>query len=271
MRSVRALLSVPALGGAVLVLLASLLPTAHAGPVLDRVRSGGVVRVCIWPDYYGITFRHPRTRQLDGVDIDLSAALGADLRAGVQYVESSFETLVDDLQADRCDVAMFAVGRTPQRMAQLRFTQPYLQSGIYGITTKGHPAVRAWSDIDQPGVLVGVQAGTFMESAMEGFLHHARLVVVKPPASRERELGAGRIDVFMTDYAYSRRLLDNADWARLMTPPQPLFVLPYAYAVRPGDEDWLNALDAFVGRIKADGRLRKAASRHGLDAIVVDR
>ncbi|MCP5978982.1 transporter substrate-binding domain-containing protein, partial [Klebsiella pneumoniae] len=77
-----------------------------------------------------------------------------------------FTRLVDDLLGDRCDVAMFAVGRLPQRMAQLAFTQPYLQSDIYAITTRSNRLVRDWADIDRPGVLVAVQAGTFMETVM---------------------------------------------------------------------------------------------------------
>ena len=64
-------------------------------------------------------------------------------------------------------------------------------------------------------------------------------------------------------------MLDNADWARLIEPPQPFFVLPYGYAVKPGDESWLATVDAFVTRIKRDGRLKAAASHHGLEAIVV--
>ena len=57
--------------------LALAAPAAHAGPVLDRVQGRRSVRVCIWPDYYGVTFRNPRTQQLGGIDIDLSAELGA--------------------------------------------------------------------------------------------------------------------------------------------------------------------------------------------------
>lgn len=241
---------------------------ARAGEVADRVQRSGVLRVCIWPDYYGITYRHPRTGQLSGIDIDLSAELARELGVKLQYVDSSFTQLVDDLRTDRCDVAMFAVGRTPQRMAQLAFTRPYLQSDIYAVTTRSNRMVREWADIDRPGVLVAVQAGTFMEPVMAQSLIQARMVVVHPPATRERELEAGRVDVFMTDYPYSRRLLDNADWARLIAPPQPFHVLPYAYAVKPGDAQWLGRLDGFVARIQADGRLRAAARRHGLEPII---
>src|SRR5256885_12083132 len=67
---------------------------------------------------------------------------------------SDLPRLIPDLLESRCDVAMFAVGILPQRQQQLRFTQPYLSSDIYGITTKSNPAVRSWAEIDQPGVQV---------------------------------------------------------------------------------------------------------------------
>jgi len=129
--------------------------------------------------------------------------------------------------------------------------------------------VRNWADIDQPGVKVAVQAGTFMEPVMLAALKQAQVVIIKPPLTREQELEAGRVDVFMTDYPYSRRLLDNADWARLVSPPQPFNPTAYAYAVRPGDDDWLREVDKFVAAIKRDGRLEAAAQRAGLQEIVV--
>ena len=153
-------------------------------------------------------------------------------------------------------------------MARLRFARPYLQSDIYAVTTRANRTVQRWEDIDRPGVAVAVQAGTFMEPVVAAALMQATLVRVAPPATRERELEAGRVDVFMTDYPYSRRLLDNADWARLLTPPQPFHVLPYAHAVKPGDAEWLATVDAFVARIQADGRLEAAARRHALLPIV---
>jgi ABC-type amino acid transport substrate-binding protein len=243
--------------------------TAQAGAVADRVKRSGTLRVCIWPDYYGITYRDPRTQQLGGLDIDLSAELARELGVKLQYVDTSFVALVDDMKADRCDVAMFAVGVLPQRAEHLKFTRAYLQSDIYGVTTRSNRAVRKWADIDQAGVVVAVQAGTFMEPVMKEALKRATLVSVRPPATRERELEAGRVDVFMTDYPYSRRLLDNADWATLITPPSRFFVLPYAYAVRPGDLAWLQTLDEFVQRVQQDGRLEQIARKHGLSEVVV--
>lgn len=258
------------LSATVLALL-SLPSLAQPSPAstLQKVLSKGELRVCIWPDYYGITYRNPRTQQLGGIDIELSAAFARELNVKLTYVESSFAQVIDDVRAERCDVAMFAVGVLPQRQARLAFTQPYLQSDIYAVTTRSNRMVREWSDIDRPGVAVAVQAGTFMEPVMTTALKKAQVVVIRPPATRERELEAGRVDVFMTDYPYSRRLLDNADWAKLIGPPQPFHVLPYAYATHQGDPAWLARLDEFVAAIKHDGRLKAAAARNGLSEIVV--
>ncbi len=248
--------------------LAAVAPAALAGPVLDRIQAAGSLKVCIWPDYYGITWRNPRTQQLTGIDIELSAELARDLKLKLEYVESSFPKLIEDLISDRCDIAMHAVAVLPARAEKLKFSQPYLQSDIYGITTRSH-RIKTFEDIDQPGMQVAVQAGTFMEPVMAAALKQAKLVVVKPPQTREQELEAGRVDVFMTDFPYSRRLLDNADWARLVSPTKAFHALPYAYALKPGDEAWLRRVDEFVANIKRDGRLEAAARRHGLTEIVV--
>ena len=263
--------SVPRFLAAVLAGLATVaaMPAAGQSPErLSRIVERKALRVCIWPDYYGISFRNPKTGQLAGFDIDLARAFAKDLGVAVEFVDSSFPALVRDLDTDRCDVAMFAVGKLPARLEALDFTQDVLASGLYGIATKAGRVVREWADIDRPGVRVAVQAGTFMEPVMRERLRLATLVVVSPPRTREEELESGRVDVFLTDYPYSRRLIDNADWARLVEPPPGYYRLPYGYAVKKGQKAWLARVDAFVSAAKADGRLREAARRHGLEPIL---
>lgn len=242
---------------------------AEAGPVLDQINKKKELKVCIWPDYYGVTYRSPRNHSLHGIDIDLSQVLAKKLGAKLVYVDSSFTTLIPDLLASKCDIAMFAIGILPQRSEKLSFTIPYLKSDIYAITTKSNTMVRSWSDIDKPGVIVGVQEGTFMEPVMREHVKFASVVAIAPPMTREKELQSGRIDVFMTDFPYSRRLLDNADWARLIESPEKFYELPYAYAVRPGDNQWLVYLNEFVKEIKINGTLNRAALNNGLQQIVI--
>ncbi|AVS74835.1 ABC transporter substrate-binding protein [Paracidovorax cattleyae] len=240
-----------------------------AGPVAERVKARGTLHVCIWPSYRGVTYRDPRTHALSGIDIELSGHFARELGVRLQYVDSSMDAIVADLMDERCDVAMFALGMMLPRLQQLQFSQPYLQSGVFAITTRRSSVIRQWSDLDRPGVAVAVQSGAAIQLQAERHFRHARIVPVRPPDSRERELLSGRVDAFMTTGVYAQQLAQKADWVQLIAPPEPFLGIPAAYAVRPGDEAWLATVEGFVARIKRDGRLREATRRHGLDAMAL--
>lgn len=241
---------------------------APTGNHLARIQASKTVRVCIWPDYYNITYRNPKTQELSGIDIDMAAELGKDLGVAVQFVDSSFAKLIDDVTQDRCDVAMFAVGITPARAEKLLFTKPHLASDIYAVATKTNRRIKDWDDIDKASSVVAVAKGTLHEPVMKDKLKAAQLLVLDTPFAREQEVQSGRADVFMTDYPYSQRFLANADWARLISPPKTYHITPYAYALKPGDPVWHARLEDFVSSIKRDGRLMAAAKRHQLEPIV---
>ena len=100
-------------------------------------------------------------------------------------------------------------------------------------------------------------------------LRSADLVVVNAPQTREGELEAGRIDAFMSDFPFTRTMVDYHDWVRVIAPAEPYYPVHSAYAVRPGEPEWLERVDRFVAAIKTDGRLARTAARYGLEPIVV--
>jgi ABC-type amino acid transport substrate-binding protein len=250
--------------------IALAMPSVHAQTSrLERIQSAGEIRVCIWPDYYGISYRNPKTQQLSGIDIDMAEALARELGVRLRFVDSSFARLIEDIGEDRCDIAMFAIGITPARAEKLRFTKPHLVSDIYAITTKGNRRIKSWDDIDQPGVVVAVAKGTLHEPVMRDKLKRATLLVTATTQGREQEVEAGRADVFMTDFPFSRRMLETTDWARLVAPTAIYHLTPYAYAVQPGDDRWHARIERFVADAKRNGTLQAAVHRHKLDPIAV--
>jgi ABC-type amino acid transport substrate-binding protein len=54
----------------------------------------------------------------------MAIELGKDLGVAVEFIDSSFAKLVDDVTQDRCDVAMFAIGITRERATKLRRPTP---------------------------------------------------------------------------------------------------------------------------------------------------
>ncbi|MFY7962672.1 MAG: ABC transporter substrate-binding protein [Elsteraceae bacterium] len=257
--------------GALLAPLLGLIADAQA-QTTDRVaaikaRSG--LDVCIWPAYYGISFRNPRDDVLRGIDIDLARAFAKDLGVAVRFVDSSFANFMSDLEEERCDVAMFAIGDTPQRRARVDLSDPHMRSGLYAITTKTNANVSNWSDIDKTGRVVAVQLGTIMEPMMRSYLKQAQLMLVEAPRTREDEVLSGRADVFITDFPYSVRMVALNNWARVLEAPKSAGETSYGYAVKQGQPAWLARVNQFVGDIKRDGRLEAAAKEHGMTPIIL--
>ena len=236
---------------------------------LKQIEQRGTLNVCIWPEYFSITYQNPRTARLEGIDIELSQALANDLGVQLNYVTTHFGRFIKDLNAKQCDIAMFGVGNTASRRELVDFSEPYLSSGIYGIRVKNHPFLRSWSDMDQEGVIVCVQKGTYMENLMRQQLKHAQISTVIKPKERELEVLSGRADVFITDYPYSQKILSVYDWAELIEPKNQTRQFQYAYAVAKDDPLWLARVNQFVRDIKQDGRLIKAAKNNALSPIVI--
>lgn len=248
--------------------LGLLMPLAHADSRLDQIKTRNELKVCIWPDYFTITYRNPRSNQLEGIDIDMAKAFANWLDVKLTFVESSFGALVKNMKNDTCDIAMHGVGVRESRKPHMDFSNPHLASGIYAISMKSGD-ITTWGEIDQTGNVVVVQKGTYMEPVMRDYLKHAQLSVVDSFKAREQEVQSGRADVFMTDFPYGKRMSELTRWARLLSPEIPLAPTPYAYAVPKGDKVWLAEVNRFVAAMKENGKLAEYAEKNGLTPIVL--
>ena len=235
---------------------------------LDEIIKEKELRVCVWPEYYGISYLDIRTQQFIGIDSDLAKELAKDLDVNLKFVNSSFATLIDDVTNSKCHITMFAIGNTPQRREKIRFTTAHLSSDVYAITTKNNRRVQHWEDIDKNGNVVAVAKGTYHEPIMQEKLKNAQLLVVDKMHQREQEVQAGRADVFMTDYPFAKKMIENTSWAMIVEPKETFHKTPYAWAMKYDDEKFYNRVEEFLKTIKNDGRLLQLAKNNGLEPIV---
>lgn len=234
---------------------------------LELIKKRDKLKVCVWPEYYGISYLDSRTQELIGIDSDLAKQLAKDMKVKLEYVPSSFSTLIKDVTLDKCDIAMFAIGITKSRKEKIKFTTPHLSSDIYAITTKTNKKINSWNDIDQKGVVVAVAKGTYHEPVMKAKLKNAKLLVLDSFKARQQAVKAGRADVFMTDYPFGKRMIAQTNWAKLITPISTYHKTPYAWAMAYGNEKFYKEVEQFISNIKKDGRLLKLAKKNDLAPI----
>jgi len=256
----------------ILIGLTSLFFQSSAFALSEReknIKEAGKLRVCIWPDYFSISYKNRKTGELEGIDMGLSKEFAKDLGVELEYVTTHFGIFISDIEADRCDIAMFGVGITEARALYIDYSEPYLSSGMYGVASKANHHLNSWEAIDQKGVVVVVQKGTYMDGVMRDRLKNAELMAVIKNSQREIEVRSGRADVFIADYPYGQKMLQVYDWAKLLTPKEATTHIQYAYAIKKEQPEWLERVNTFVRAIKTDGRLEQHAKENDLLPIAL--
>src|SRR5882757_6231745 len=106
----------------IMSMVASLLAApAFAGKALDDIRTRGVLRVGTTGDYKPFTFRNG-DGSYSGADIVMAQHLATELQVRVEFVPTTWSTLLPDFTAGKYDVAMGGVSILPERAAQGDFS-----------------------------------------------------------------------------------------------------------------------------------------------------
>ncbi|SFF14268.1 substrate-binding periplasmic protein [Paracidovorax wautersii] len=238
-----------------------------AQPVPDGMPRS-VLRICVWPDYFGSTYRDPVTGKLSGLDIDMAHELAASLKLPVAFIDTTPNTVAIDLASRRCDVSMSAWAVSAERKRRMHMATPHLRSDVYAVVNRGSPVVQRWEDIDRPGVVIGVVASSYFDTNISAHFRVARVVAL-PFSTVQQDLQAGRVDVFLTNFSVSEMMARTTSWARSIAPPTPVEMTQYAYATALDRPAWSDTVDRFVAAVREDGRLHQAAWKQGMEVMVI--
>jgi cyclohexadienyl dehydratase len=228
--------------------------------VLDNVRSAGVVRIGTTGDYQPFSYR--KSDRLTGIDIDLGERLAAHLNVEVDWVMTSWPTLMDDLRANRFDVAMSGISITASRSETAFFSRPYIRTGKTVLTRcSTQQRFTTLAAIDQPTVRVIVNPGGTNEKFVRRALSRAQIVVHPDNVTIFAALAVGAADLMITDGIEA--VLVARDEETLCAPiPTTFFETVDKGALLPRDESWRNQISAWLSAMEADGSLATLIDQH---------
>ena len=99
------------------------------GDALQAVLARGVLRVGTTGDYCPMSYRNPKTNAYEGFDVALAEDLAASLGVGIEYVPTTWPTLMQDTLDRKFDLALCGITITPARKRQALMSDGYLGNG----------------------------------------------------------------------------------------------------------------------------------------------
>jgi polar amino acid transport system substrate-binding protein len=143
--------------------------------------------------------------EFKGVAVDLGKELAR--RIGVPFepvAYSSFPALIAGAKTGQWDVA--TMGISTERALLVDFTAPYMEVEFSYLVPQGSP-ISALSDVDRPGIRIGVVEKASPDVYLTGTIRSATLVRAPTIAGMVESLGAGRADVL---FGTKAGMLDQA-------------------------------------------------------------
>ena len=227
-------------------------------PRLDRIVQQGVLRVGTTGDFKPFTFLNPATNDYEGHDIDAAKMLAESLGVKIQFVKTTWPTLLKGVQEDQYDIAMCGITRNVARQKVAALSHPYINVGKSPlIRTADRNRFKTLADIDQPGVKIGVNPGGTNQRFVDANIKRAAVVVIERNLSIPEKLVAGEVDVMITDNIEAM-IVSKAEPRLYAVDPENTYTKDdFGYLMPRDDQNWVNYVNLWLDLAKLKGDLAR--------------
>jgi putative glutamine transport system substrate-binding protein len=233
----------------------SLIPYGEGiGATLQDIRARGKLIAGVKADFPPFGFMDEMGTHM-GFDIDLAKVLGRELfgnEEAVEFVAVTPEDRISILNSRKVDILAASMTITEERKKVVDFSIPYFMSGHLILVPRKSKILRYQ---DLAGKRVATIRGSTGDAAIRKLVPTAVRVQLKGTAEAVQDLKYGRVEAFVQDDVLLIEIekknpeLKIAGW-------KPFEPAPYGLAVRKGDREWLEFINATLRKMKTNGEYK---------------
>ncbi len=225
---------------------------------LENIRARGFIRVGYLRDHLPFAFINERG-DLVGSDIEMAHGLAGDLGVSLELVLVERGSVAANLGRGDIDILMTGTAVTLDRVGQLAYTVPY-QDQTLAFMVRDHRRSE-FGDLEAlrraESLRVAVVRDRYHASKVRELLPNAQVVSLATPRAFFRETVEDLDALAYTAEAGSAWTVIYPDFA--VAVPRPVRLrIPIAYAVAPGDQEFLNFVNTWIDLKQKDGTFRSA-------------
>lgn len=239
--------------GAVALAATTFLPLSTSAQTLEDLKKKGKLVVGMLVDFppFGIL---NSANQADGYDADVAKLLGKELGVAVEIVPVTGPNRIPFLLTNKVDALVASLAITPERAKQVLFSKPYSAASI---VLFGETKVKASSAADMKGMRIGVARASTQDIAVtKAAPEGTQIRRFDDDASAMQALLSGQVDAIGCSVQVAAEIDKRVPAGRLESKFQ-LLQQNMAVALRPGQNELADAVNAAIDKLIANGELSK--------------
>ena len=211
-------------------------------------------------DYAPYEFMYPDANGnmvYGGIDISVAQAIADSMGKELDIQNMSFDFLLNNLAAGKCDMVLAAIEVTPERLESADFSNPYYTDLPKMIVVPADQAAAYATLNDFGGKLVGAQTATTNVEIVTDQMPGAQLNSQTAVTDMFNMLANGKLDAVVVDGAIAMQYVENNKNLAIADASGELGeAYPYCVAVAKGDpKGLLEGINAAIAEMTAANKL----------------
>lgn len=195
--------------------------------------------------------------EYDGIDMALAKKIGEEIGMTAEIENIEFDSLLIALQNGQLDAVIAGMTVTDERKESVDFTTPYYKATQVMIVREDSDIAKA---SDMEGKVISVVQGYTGETCVQdlGFEYEA----FKKGTECVMELANGKCDVVVIDSATAQKYVSDNPGLKIVEDDSAFASEEYAIAVKKGNTELLNKINAAVEKFLADGTVSELGVKY---------
>lgn len=195
-----------------------------------------------------------------GVDMDIAQAIADSMGKELVIKNMDFDGALAAVQNGTVDFVAAGVSVNEERKKVMDFSDEYVDSTEVVVVNSANPAVSAVSDDDLADKIIGVQQGNIADFYVESNIAAKEIKRYTKFAQAAEDLKNSKIDCIVMDkYPAEELVSSNPELAIL---DGTLFEDKYAIAVKKGNTELLEKINAVIKELKESGKIDEFTANH---------
>lgn len=230
------------------------------GGELEKVKAAGKLVIGIEGTYPPFTY-HNDDGSLAGLDVELGTALAEKLGVEVEFQEAAWDSLLIGIDSGRFDTVINSVSITDERAEKYDFSDPYYYEARRVVVRADDDSIQAPEDLNGKKIATNATNAFIPWYEEQG----AEIIGIDTSAEAVDLVLSGRADFLGTNVPVLNAYLDEHPDAKDKL--KEAFVIPnsedvIAIPVRKGETEFLDAINAALAELRADGTLKAISEKY---------
>lgn len=236
-------------------------PDAEAeSTLLDTIKSRGKLVVGVKYDTKLFGLKNPANNEVEGFDVDIAKALAKSIlgdETKIELKEVTSKTRIPMLDNNEIDLIVATMTITEERKEQVDFSEVYFKAGQSLLVKKGSP-IKSIDDVTKGTKVLAVKGSTSVDNIVER-APDATVLEFDNYQDAFAALKAGQGDVLTTDNAILYGMMAQDDGYEVVG--EPFTDEPYGIAIKKGETELVDAVNAGLAAIKESGEYNEIYKR----------